>query len=238
MQKKGNVMRNSMKWMIVTGLMVSASFGFADWFDGFEDGLGDWVVGSGAPSPVAEPFYALTSYTVGTFTINPHSGSYLMAPDPSLTASDDKYWMDRTEGFAASGEQGTLMVYVNIPSSVSVPASSLLAGAYDSASGKELRVGYNRNVGTLYYRGSGVAQTYTSIPVSTRSWHKIVFESGDTGTTLYINDTFIFTDTTMTQMDKVRVAATYWGGVGVPRVLVDDVSFTTLPDQGTLLWIR
>jgi len=203
-------MRNSMKWMVVTGLMVCANFGFADWFDGFEDGLGDWVVGSGAPTPVAEPFEALTSYAVGTFTINPHSGSYLMAPDSSLDASDDKYWMDRTVGFAAGGEQGTLTVYVNIPSSVSVPASSLLAGAYDVVNSKNLWVGYNRNMGTLYYRGSGFAQTYTSIPVSTRSWHKIVFESGDTGTTLYIDDTFIVTDTAMTQMDKVTVAAFWW----------------------------
>jgi len=30
-------------------------------------------------------------------------------------------------------------------------------------------------------------------------------------------------------MDKVTVAGTFWGGTGVPRVLVGDVLFTAVP---------
>jgi len=37
-------------------------------------------------------------------------------------------------------------------------------------------------------------------------------------------------------MDKVTVAGTFLGGTGVPRVLVDDVSFTTVPARHPWCW--
>ncbi len=211
--------------------VMTSSGQAAIWSDGFESGLGNWTTWSESVSDPA-PFETVTSFN----GVNPHGGNYMALQKQTINGSNQKCQLVRTAGFAPSGDQGMLTAYVNIASSdTEVPANSMMVGAYDDAAGESLWLGYDRNNPKLYYRGSGYNQTYTNIDAQFHHWYKVEFVIGDSGTSLYVDDTFVVTYTSMTKIDAVKVAGTYWGSSPFPGILVDDVSF--VPEPATICMI-